>query len=678
MMESTADVGDGASMPAVVVGEEIDLDGPVYEVQLEEAYDDGVFYSVDDALETIGLGRFHLLLVVSVMPVWLADAMEMVLLSFLAPATSCHWDLTASEAALLTSVVFVGMLVGAVFWGVFNDHFGRKLGYGLSTVLVFSLGVAAAFSPNYGTLLAIRCGVGFGLGGSHVAVTILSEWLPAAHRASFVILMQVSWAFGTAAEGILAWIIMPNAPAWLGWRILAFCSALPLIVIIVMLPLVPASPRFLLSKGKEALATKALLRAASCNGATLPRGSLRLAPAPHATASSRRGGDGSSGGGGGSGGVAESDAAATAASASGADSLGDAPAPRSDRAARDAAARATRFERCGGASGKRACLAERNAALRSYCVRRSPGARVAAFLGARVQRLTEAVDRRCFLCNASQMAPRPIKLAAWLWSKLTCGVCAPGLSGTTALLSLVWVACAFTYYGLVLLSTALPVLRRSGNYCGFAAVYVDGGANVSAAAEEVLTHCEETTLTRDDYVATMVGSFSELPGVAVALVLVDLIGRKWSLTSTFLLSALAMLLLTACLPVELETAVLFAARAFVTAAFQVAFVVTPELYPTRSRSSAIGMLSAMSRLGGMLTPFVVEVLMQVSPTGGLMMYVASLTLAATAALILPKETAGLTLGAGKEGAPPRGGIELFGMGEGVEASLTAEDSLAAP
>ena len=438
---------DGAATPVAVVGDEIDLDGSVYEVRLDDSYDDGIFYSVDDAIETIGLGRFHLLLVVSVMPVWLADAMEMVLLSFLAPATSCHWDLKASEAALLTSVVFVGMLVGAIFWGVFNDRYGRKFGYGLSTILVFSLGVAAAFSPNYATLLVIRCGVGFGLGGSHVAVTILSEWLPAAHRASFVILMQVSWAVGTAAEGILAWMIMPNSPAWLGWRILAFCSALPLVVIIVMLPLVPASPRFLLSKGMEARATKALLRAANCNGAKLPRGSLRLAPA----SSSHSSVDGSSSGGGSNSGIAESDAAATAASVSGADGAGVDPSRsgRSDTSAREAAAIAKRFERCGGAGGKCAHLGERNAALRAYCVRRSPGARLAAFLGARVQRLTEAVDRRCCLCNTSQMAPRPIKLAAWVWSKLTCGVCAPGLSGTTALLSLVWVACAFTYYGLV-------------------------------------------------------------------------------------------------------------------------------------------------------------------------------------------------------------------------------------
>ena len=240
------------------------------------------------------------------------------------------------------------------------------------------------------------------------------------------------------------------------------------------------------------------------------------------------------------------------------------------------------------------------------------------------------------------------------------------------------------HHSQVLLSTALPVLRRSGHYCGLDAIHVDGGANVSAATERTLTHCEESTLTRDDYVATMVGSFSELPGVAIALVLVDLVGRKWSLTSNFIVSALAMLLLATCLPAEMETAVLFAARACVIAAFQVAFVVTPELYPTSSRSSAIGMLSAMSRLGGIITPFVVEVLMQVSPAGGLFMYVVSLALAATAALLLPKETAGLMLGTGKESASsPRGGIELFdmtvtNMGEGVEASLTAEDSLAVP
>ena len=38
---------------------------------------------------------------------WAADAMEMMLLSFLGPAVRCEWGLTASQEGLITSVVFL-------------------------------------------------------------------------------------------------------------------------------------------------------------------------------------------------------------------------------------------------------------------------------------------------------------------------------------------------------------------------------------------------------------------------------------------------------------------------------------------------------------------------------------------------------------------------------------------
>jgi hypothetical protein len=38
----------------------------------------------------------------------LADAMEMMILSILAPALHCHWHITQVEQATITTVVFLG------------------------------------------------------------------------------------------------------------------------------------------------------------------------------------------------------------------------------------------------------------------------------------------------------------------------------------------------------------------------------------------------------------------------------------------------------------------------------------------------------------------------------------------------------------------------------------------
>jgi MFS family permease len=52
--------------------------------------------------------------------------MELMLLSVLSPAVQCEWGLTKSEEATITSVVFVGFLLGGIFWGVLSDAIGRK------------------------------------------------------------------------------------------------------------------------------------------------------------------------------------------------------------------------------------------------------------------------------------------------------------------------------------------------------------------------------------------------------------------------------------------------------------------------------------------------------------------------------------------------------------------------
>ncbi|CAI8052840.1 Synaptic vesicle 2-related protein [Geodia barretti] len=52
--------------------------------------------------------------------------MELMILSVLAPAVQCQWGLSHAEAATITSVVFVGFLLGGLIWGVISDIIGRK------------------------------------------------------------------------------------------------------------------------------------------------------------------------------------------------------------------------------------------------------------------------------------------------------------------------------------------------------------------------------------------------------------------------------------------------------------------------------------------------------------------------------------------------------------------------
>lgn len=83
-------------------------------------------FTLDEALTTIGFGRYQYLLLVYGGLGWIAEAMEMMILSFIGSSVQSEWNLSPAEKSLISTMVFAGMLIGASFWGLVSDSFGRK------------------------------------------------------------------------------------------------------------------------------------------------------------------------------------------------------------------------------------------------------------------------------------------------------------------------------------------------------------------------------------------------------------------------------------------------------------------------------------------------------------------------------------------------------------------------
>lgn len=91
-------------------------------------------YTVDEALIKLGFGKFQAFVLFYAGMGWIGEAMEMMLLSFVGPAVQTQWNLSAQKESMITSVVFVGMLIGAYSWGIVSDTYGRRQG---STYFLF-------------------------------------------------------------------------------------------------------------------------------------------------------------------------------------------------------------------------------------------------------------------------------------------------------------------------------------------------------------------------------------------------------------------------------------------------------------------------------------------------------------------------------------------------------------
>lgn len=83
-------------------------------------------YTVTQAVNALGFGWFQVKLSLCVGLCWMADSMEMTILSILGPALHCDWQITKYQQALTTTIVFLGMMLSATFWGQLSDRYGRK------------------------------------------------------------------------------------------------------------------------------------------------------------------------------------------------------------------------------------------------------------------------------------------------------------------------------------------------------------------------------------------------------------------------------------------------------------------------------------------------------------------------------------------------------------------------
>ncbi|XP_028273579.1 synaptic vesicle 2-related protein isoform X2 [Parambassis ranga] len=198
---------------------------------------------------------------------------------------------------------------------------------------------------------------------------------------------------------------------------------------------------------------------------------------------------------------------------------------------------------------------------------------------------------------------------------------------TTLLLWFIWFANAFSYYGIILLTTEL---FQAGDSCE-----VTQGAKIEPACS-----LECKYLTSADYKDLLWTTLAEFPGLLVIILAIEYIGRRKSLALCFFVFSLSILPLYACIGRIALTIIIFIGRAFISGGYQVVFVYTPEVFPTENRALAMGTSSTMARMGALITPFVAQVLLRKSVYLTLSLYCGVCLLAGIASLILPIETSG--------------------------------------
>jgi len=176
-----------------------------------------------------------------------------------------HFSLSDWSKGWAVSNVLVGCMIGAAIAGTLSDRFGRKRVLLLSAVLFAVSAIGSALPRSLTEFVVARMLGGFGVGmASMLSPLYIAEVAPARIRGRLVSLNQIAIITGMLIVSIVNWkIAAPDDPSWnitTGWRWMFASETLPAMVFLLLLLIVPESPRWLVKQGREGEAQAILTR----------------------------------------------------------------------------------------------------------------------------------------------------------------------------------------------------------------------------------------------------------------------------------------------------------------------------------------------------------------------------------------------------------------------------------
>lgn len=265
-MDGGADIpgdSDEVELVTFLPHEEDESEEPVSPAENDSALagkDNGI-YHYNDAIHCIGFGLFHVIQTICVGIALSSDAIEVLVISLALPQLSHDLNSSDVQNAWLSSVIFMGMLLGDYGWGTLSDIIGRRSTMIMSLAINGVAGFLSALAPNYGLFVTLRFIGGIGIGGSlAIIITYMSEFISAKWRGKYLGMLSTFWTFGKILVGGIAYFILPlgcKITVNLGsmelhsWNVFLIIASVPALLGAVFFAVLPESPLHLLRAHKN-------------------------------------------------------------------------------------------------------------------------------------------------------------------------------------------------------------------------------------------------------------------------------------------------------------------------------------------------------------------------------------------------------------------------------------------
>ncbi|KAJ5212249.1 MFS general substrate transporter [Penicillium cinerascens] len=220
---------------------------------------------INRAIQDIGMGRYQWELFALCGFGWTADNLWLQGVALTLTPIQYEFGLSESEVRFTTCALFLGLCIGASFWGIASDIIGRRPAFNCTLFLAGVFGLASGGAPNWiGTCALFAC-LGLGVGGNlPVDGATFLEFLPC-ESGNYLTMLSVFWPIGQLIGSLFAWAYIPlftcdptvetcTKENNMGWRYLVltlgaitfamFCARFFLFHLY-------ESPKYLLSRGRQ-------------------------------------------------------------------------------------------------------------------------------------------------------------------------------------------------------------------------------------------------------------------------------------------------------------------------------------------------------------------------------------------------------------------------------------------
>lgn len=194
---------------------------------------------------------------------------DMAVISGVLPLVEKQFHLGAAQEGWFVSSALVGCIIGVAFSGELSDRLGRRRPLFLSAALFVISASGCALLPSLSLIIVARVlgGVGIGI-ASNVVPLYISEIAPARIRGRLVTYYQLALTFGILVAYLSNAALVSYAShaadggLWRCeiWRAMFGLGAVPALLFLIGLSVVPESPRWLLRKGRRDAALDILRR----------------------------------------------------------------------------------------------------------------------------------------------------------------------------------------------------------------------------------------------------------------------------------------------------------------------------------------------------------------------------------------------------------------------------------